>query len=144
MATKEINEFLKELTAKTGLYGNELFDEIRRRMGLLEERKIDTSDRSPIVGEVRWRGTREEALQYIIDKGATETEQKLFKASSYAFAAAQLASFARATKFYWEFPLRTANGVYTGEANGFWNPKTNKYDIFDEKIIFPKKPYNFG
>ena len=146
MATKEITEFLKELTAKTGLYGEELFEEVRKKMGLKDPKEVETDiSFYPTVDEVVFRGTRQEALQYIIDRGATEMEQKLFKASSYGFAAAQLAAFARARKFFWEFPARILNQatgaerVVVGEAYGFWNEDTQKYDIFDDHKKTPEE-----
>ena len=141
------DKFIDGLVEHFGLNGHELYDYL---MGVKkpEPKEVET-DLSfyPVENEVAFRGTRQEALQYIIDRGATEMEQKLFKASSYGFAAAQLAAFARARKFFWEFPARILNQatgaerVVVGEAYSFWDEETQKYDIFDDHKKMPEEPW---
>ena len=138
------DKFLDGLVERFGLNGHELYDflmEVKKP----EPKEVETDiSFYPVEDEVVFRGTRQEALQYIIDRGATEMEQKLFKASSYGFAAAQVAAFARARKFFWEFPARILNQatgaerVVVGEAYGFWNEDTQKYDIFDDHKKMPE------
>lgn len=138
------DKFLDDLVKHFGLNGHELYDYLMANVKKPEEKK-SVSDYYPIVDEIRWRGTNEEALQYIIDRGATEIEQKLFRASTYAFRAAIMASCARARKFYWEFPARILNTktgedkVVVGEAYCFWSDETQKYDNFDDHKKMPEE-----
>lgn len=139
------DKFLDSLVEKTGLNGHELYDYLMGIVKKPEPKEVETKDFYPVKDEVVFRGTRQEALQYIIDRGATEMEQKLFKASSYGFAAAQMAAFARARKFFWEFPARILNQataqerVVVGEAYGFWNEDTQKYDICGDHEKMPEE-----
>lgn len=142
------DKFLDSLVEQFGLNGHELYDYLVANVKKPEPKEVETDiSFYPTENEVVFRGTRQEALQFIIDRGATEMEQKLFKASSYGFAAAQMAAFAKARKFFWEFPARILNQatgaerIVVGEAYGFWNEDTQKYDIFDDHKKMPEEPW---
>lgn len=129
------DKFVDDLVEKTGLNGHELYDYLMANIKKPEPKVAETESFYPTVDEITFRGTRKEARQYIIDRGATDIQQGLFGASSYEFAAAQMARIAKARKFYWEFPVRVVNPkmktdrMMTYVAYAFWNDEKQQYDF---------------
>ena len=137
---KSINEFLKELTSKTGLYGEELFKHIYSMLDgteALTQEKKENKAIAPTKGFTEFYGRPIDALHYLEELGAEEKTIKLFKASSPEFQTAILCAETRSELFHWTVPVIQVSPK-TGAKRAvertfvaFWNEEQGIYDMGD-------------
>lgn len=134
MATK-ITDFLKELTTKTGLYGEDLYDLIREKVLSTSSTTSPTTERDdwrPHKEESRFIGNRTEIIDYYLSAGGDSKIARYMGGMCPELVCVHCAKILGAKKFIWVAPIkiRRADGnIYdsTREFVVVWDSMTAKY-----------------
>ena len=139
MANK-VNEFLKEMTEATGLYGDELFEFIRKKC--LPEIKEKEEKKKAFFprGEYVFTGNLNDLREFYKNHGGSEEMAKWFGSMVPGLAAIHVASVMELERFEWVRPTKIW-GKSGSMSEGmrlyscWWKPEDQKYDFDDGRWI---------
>lgn len=140
MASK-VNEFLKEMTEATGLYGDDLFAFIRKKC--LPEKVEEKKEEEAFFpqGEYTFTGSITEFKEFYLLHGGNEEIAKFFGCCAPGLAAVHAAALLKKEKFAWVKPTKIWKGTDNTVIDGWckyscwYKPNTGKYDFDEGQIV---------
>jgi hypothetical protein len=129
-----MNEFMKALTQETGLYGQELYQEVLRQVQHKEE-KVQQKERLnyPTKDGEEFYGSLSELREYFKVKGGSDKMAKFLGACSPDFAAAVVAGELGMEWFAWIKPVKFTDGTKRNWCYyGAYSLTSGKWDRFSD------------
>lgn len=142
MSTK-VNEFLKEMTEATGLYGEDLFVFIKEKcLPKKVEKKQD--DAFFPHGDYTFTGTPAEIKEFYLQHGGDRKVAEYFGCSAPGLVVIHVAALLKKERLSWVRPikLKDRNGTITDawrKYSCWFMPETGKYDFDDDGEILRTK-----
>ena len=141
MASK-VNDFLKEMTEATGLYGDDLFAFIRKKClpEKVEEKKTEEEDFFP-VGTYTFTGDYSDLKEFYLAHGGDPKKAKFMGSCVPGYAAIFVAELLKKERFEWTLPTKIWQGLGKPIVDGWakhscwYLPETGKYDFDDGEIV---------
>lgn len=129
-----MNEFMKALTQETGLYGQDLYEEVLRQVRHKEKKvQEEKSVSEPLKGGEEFFGSLSELCDYFILRGGSEERAKFLRACSPDFAASIIAGELNMDWFCWKKSIRLLDGRLANRCYvAAFNPASGKWDKFSD------------
>lgn len=142
MASKNVNEFMKELSAITGKYGDELFSYVLEKVGKPKSNaELPKKDNFFPQNEVKeFVGTTMEIADLYLMLGGKENVAKFFGCCCPELVCSHMATVYNVSEFYWTKPVK----IQTKDKklqNGWarygviWNEEKRLYADVESKLI---------